>query len=190
MNFKEYQEQTARTDGGNLTAHFLGLCDEAGEVVECVVETMELAIKMNIASSKVTESCKKHIGHGHELDTFKLAKELGDVLWYISAIATGLGLDLDLIAQYNIDKLQARYPDKFSSERSINRVENQEPSNHEAQVFAEYKAKGYTVLKGNPHIPNSTNGYSIKDPDGQVIWTELSWFRLLELRSALVYVEG
>ena len=34
MNFKEYQEQAARTDGGNLTAHFLGLCGESGEVVE------------------------------------------------------------------------------------------------------------------------------------------------------------
>lgn len=129
MNFKEYQEQAARTDGGNLTAHFLGLCGEAGEVVECVVETMELAIKMNIASSKVTESYKKHIGHGHELDTFKLAKELGDVLWYISAIATGLNLSLEDIAIANVAKLKTRYPDKFSSERSINRVEDEDEFN-------------------------------------------------------------
>ena len=100
MNFKEYQEQAARTDGGNLTAHFLGLCGEAGEVVELF---------------------KKHIGHGHELNTSKLEKELGDVLWYISAIATGLSLSLDDIAQHNINKLKARYPDKFSAERSINR---------------------------------------------------------------------
>ena len=100
MNFKEYQEQAARTDGGNLTAHFLGLCGEAGEVVELY---------------------KKHIGHGHELDIFKLEKELGDVLWYISAIATGLNLSLEDIAIANIAKLKARYPDKFSSERSINR---------------------------------------------------------------------
>lgn len=100
MNFKEYQEQSARTDGGNLTAHFLGLCGESGEVVELF---------------------KKHIAHGHELDTAKLAKELGDVLWYISAIATGLDLSLDDIAQANIDKLKVRYPDRFSVERSINR---------------------------------------------------------------------
>lgn len=103
MNFKEYQEQSARTDGGNLTAHFLGLCGESGEVVELY---------------------KKHIGHGHELDKLKLAKELGDVLWYISAIATGLNLSLEHIAIANIDKLKARYPDKFSAERSINRVED------------------------------------------------------------------
>lgn len=102
MNFKEYQEQSSRTDGGNLTAHFLGLCGEAGEVVELF---------------------KKHIGHGHELDLAKLEKELGDVLWYISAISTGLNLSLEDIAIANIAKLKARYPDKFSSERSINRVE-------------------------------------------------------------------
>ena len=171
MDFKEYQEQSARTDGGNLTAHFLGLCGESGEVVELF---------------------KKHIAHGHELDTAKLAKELGDVLWYISAIATGLNLSLDDIAQTNIDKLKARYPDKFSAERSINRVEYQPDTllgDTEDKVFAEYASKGYTVLRGNPHIPNAINGYSIKDPYGQVIWTELSWFRLLELRSALIYVE-
>lgn len=164
MNFKEYQEQAARTDGGNLTAHFLGLCGEAGEVVELY---------------------KKYIAHGHELDEFHLTKELGDVLWYISAIATGFGIDLDVIAQFNVNKLKARYPDKFSSERSINRVENQEPSDNEAKVFAEYATKGYQVLK-----PFEGGGYAIKDPDGQMIWANLSWFRLLELRSALLYVEG
>ncbi len=100
MNFKEYQEQAARTNGGNLTAHFFGLCGETGEVVELY---------------------KKHIGHGHELDLSKLAKELGDVLWYVSSIASGYGLSLEDIATANIDKLKVRYPDKFSPERSINR---------------------------------------------------------------------
>lgn len=103
MNFKEYQEQASRTNGGNLTAHFLGLCGESGEVVELY---------------------KKHIGHGHKLDIAKLEKELGDVLWYISAIASCFSLSLEDIATTNIDKLKARYPDKFSAERSINRVED------------------------------------------------------------------
>lgn len=163
MNFKEYQEQAARTNGSNLTAHFLGMCGEAGEVVELY---------------------KKWFAHGHDLDLVKLEKELGDVLWYISAIATELGLHLEFIAEYNIAKLKARYPDKFSSERSINRVENQETSDNEAQVFAEYAAKGYEVLK-----PFEGGGYAIKDPDGQMIWANLSWFRLLELRKALVYAK-
>jgi len=102
MDFNEYQNNAMSTDGGNLTAHFLGLCGESGEVVELY---------------------KKYIAHGHSLDPEKLTKELGDVLWYISAIATGLDLNLEDIAIANIAKLKARYPDKFSNERSINREE-------------------------------------------------------------------
>jgi NTP pyrophosphatase (non-canonical NTP hydrolase) len=37
-----------------------------------------------------------------------LAKELGDVLWYVSTLATELGLDLDEIAAGNLAKLAAR----------------------------------------------------------------------------------
>lgn len=166
MDFKEYQESAKRTDGGNLTAHFLGLCGEAGEVVELY---------------------KKHIAHGHSLDLDKLAKELGDVLWYASSIASGYDLSLEDIAIANIAKLKARYPEKFSAECSINRVEYKpDISELEVEVFAQYAAKGYTVLRGNPHIPHAVNGYSIKDCDNQVIWTELSWWRLLELRDLLL----
>ena len=37
-----------------------------------------------------------------------MAKELGDVLWYLAQIASELGLDLDQIAQTNLDKLLSR----------------------------------------------------------------------------------
>ncbi len=37
-----------------------------------------------------------------------MAKELGDVLWYVSQLASELGLDLDQIAQLNLDKLRSR----------------------------------------------------------------------------------
>jgi len=38
----------------------------------------------------------------------EIGKELGDVLWYISQLATELGVDLDDVAQGNIDKLYSR----------------------------------------------------------------------------------
>jgi NTP pyrophosphatase (non-canonical NTP hydrolase) len=37
-----------------------------------------------------------------------MSKELGDVLWYVSQLATELGLDLDQIAQANLEKLLSR----------------------------------------------------------------------------------
>jgi len=49
---------------------------------------------------------KKHIRDGRSLEGVGL--ELGDVLWYISALADDLGVTLEEIAQANVDKLQSR----------------------------------------------------------------------------------
>ena len=80
----------------------LGLAGEAGEVVDHL---------------------KKHLHHGHELDRDKLVKEAGDVLWYLAALATLLGVDLSEVAQRNVDKLIRRYPQGFTHEASRNRSE-------------------------------------------------------------------
>jgi NTP pyrophosphatase (non-canonical NTP hydrolase) len=80
----------------------LGLVGESGEVVDLI---------------------KKHVYHGHPLDSDKLLKELGDVLWYVAALATALDVELSEVAAKNIAKLTARYPEGFSSEASMNRVD-------------------------------------------------------------------
>lgn len=78
----------------------LGIAGEAGEVADLV---------------------KKIIGHGHPLDMAKMTKELGDVLWYVATLSRHLGLSLQFVAEANIEKLRARYPDGFTTERSMNR---------------------------------------------------------------------
>lgn len=105
MKFNEYQIDALKTAnalrGGKRLAYLaLGLTGESGEVAEHI---------------------KKYVGHGHALDREALSKELGDVLWYLAAMADALGLELGEIAKANIAKLRARYPAGFSSERSINR---------------------------------------------------------------------
>lgn len=65
----------------------LGLAGEAGEVAEKV---------------------KKTIRGDKPLDKDEVAKELGDVLWYIANLASDIGISLDTIAQKNIEKLQSR----------------------------------------------------------------------------------
>lgn len=103
MDFKEYQGLAARTSRGGEDAKrgsTMGLAGEAGEVVDML---------------------KKVFYHGHELDPGQLAKELGDVMWYVSDLATQFGIGLDDIARGNIEKLKARYPDGFSEARSRTR---------------------------------------------------------------------
>ena len=106
MHMTKYQrlaERTARRDMDprvRLAVAALGLAGESGEVADLV---------------------KKTLGHGHELDRDKLMLELGDVLWYLAELATILEVDLHDVAHANVDKLVRRYPDGFSSHRSINR---------------------------------------------------------------------
>lgn len=85
-----------------LTNSVMGLCGESGEACDIV---------------------KKHLFHGHELDRDSLIKELGDVAWYLAEAATALDISLDEVLERNIEKLRKRYPDGFSFEASINRVE-------------------------------------------------------------------
>ena len=51
-----------------------------------------------------------------------LAKELGDVAWYIAEAATALDISLEDIFQANIDKLKRRYPDGFETKKSLVRL--------------------------------------------------------------------
>jgi NTP pyrophosphatase (non-canonical NTP hydrolase) len=107
LTLDEFQDAAGRTAGVQmgrqlrLTIPGLGVAGEAGEVADII---------------------KKHVGHAHPLDETKLKKELGDVLWYVADLARTLGVRLSDVAQMNIDKLKERYPEGFSTERSINRT--------------------------------------------------------------------
>lgn len=60
---------------------------------------------------------------GHEAKEEHAKKEVGDLLWFVAEYCTANGWKLDDIMQLNIDKLIARYPDGFESEKSLNRAE-------------------------------------------------------------------
>lgn len=110
MDINEYQALAMRTLNPELDKKdvlingVMGLCGESGEAIDIV---------------------KKHIAQGHKLDTEHLAKELGDIAWYLAETATAIGYDLDTVFQMNIDKLKKRYPDGFNSDNSINRNHNE-----------------------------------------------------------------
>lgn len=72
-------------------------------------------------AGEVADAIKKVVFHGHELDTGRLAAELGDVLWYVAVLAADLRLDLGEIMAANVAKLRARYPDGFTQADSIAR---------------------------------------------------------------------
>lgn len=103
-DFDLYQRGTRRTStpaGDVLTVLALGIAGEAGEICDPI---------------------KKHFGQGHSLDKMAIARELGDVLWYIARMADVLGVPLSEVVRMNQEKLMARYPAGFEVERSTNRT--------------------------------------------------------------------
>ena len=62
-------------------------------------------------SGEFLELIKKSVFHKHEFELQRFKSELGDIFWYLAAIATGFGFSLEEIMQGNIDKLKARFPE-------------------------------------------------------------------------------
>ena len=113
VTFAEYQRDASRTAGrdllpGNealgLNHAALGLAGEAGEVCDLV---------------------KKSQHYGVDMPDEKLKYELGDVLWYLAHACNVLGWSLEEIAELNVAKLRKRYPEGFSAENSVRKLDEQ-----------------------------------------------------------------
>ena len=108
MNINDYQALAMTTLNPSLSSKevlinsVMGLCGESGEAIDIV---------------------KKWLAQGHELDKEHLAKELGDIAWYLAEAATALDIPLEDILQANLDKLKKRYPEGFETRRSLTRLE-------------------------------------------------------------------
>lgn len=106
LTANEYQKLAMKTLNPNLSKKdvlingVMGLCGESGEAIDIV---------------------KKWLAQGHMLDKDKLAKELGDIAWYLAETAYALDIPLEKILRANIEKLKQRYPEGFDAERSVHR---------------------------------------------------------------------
>ena len=106
MTFDEYQKLAYRTVShkDNVAAmeyHALhGLSGEVGEL----------------------HSLYQKVYQGHHFDVEHAKKECGDIFWFLAEYCTAMGWSMSEVAETNINKLKARFPDGFSAERSLNRA--------------------------------------------------------------------
>ncbi len=109
----QYQRTALRTLGtgykeekDKLINGVMGLNGEAGEVIDIV---------------------KKHLFQGHDFDRNHFIEELGDVVAYLALCTNAVDTTLGEVMLKNIEKLNKRYPNGFSPEKSRHReVENNE----------------------------------------------------------------
>ena len=99
MNFNKFQQECIRTANPNMNWKderlnwALGIAGESGEYCELI---------------------KKEFFNGKPLDLEDAKKELGDILYYVAMAANNLHISLDDVADLNVRKLRARYPDGFT----------------------------------------------------------------------------
>lgn len=107
MTTQEYIKSVLRSESANfysinprLLHAALGICSESGEF---------------------SDSLKKSLFYGRQLDVVNAKEELGDLLWYIALAIDELGSSFEEIMELNINKLKKRYPEQFSEDKAYNR---------------------------------------------------------------------
>ena len=121
MDVNLYQQECLRTAKG--TTKYIVLT-EKGEGDINYAMLLNGLMGLNGEAGECIDIYKKHLFQDHELNKEHLAKELGDVAWYLAVSASALGYDLEDIFRMNVEKLRARYPDGFDPELSKHRKEN------------------------------------------------------------------
>ena len=106
MEIKEYQKRSTRTLNKELFTK---------------EQLMNMALGISGESGEIADIFKKVLFQGHDLKIEDVIGELGDVMFYIVNLCTLLEIDIRFVLEYNVDKLQKRYPEGFDSNRSINR---------------------------------------------------------------------
>ena len=106
MTFNQYQIIALSTAKykDEIIYPMLGLCGETGEVAEKIKKTIR--DKDGIFTDEIK---------------LEIAKELGDVLWYISALSNDIGYSLENIAKLNNEKLLSRHSRNVISGNGDNR---------------------------------------------------------------------
>lgn len=106
MEIKEYQQQSIRTCA-NLDSTLL--------------DNIHMVLGMQTESAELSDVFKKNLAYNKDIDWINIKEELGDLMWYIANMCNINGWDLRDILDTNINKLQSRYPDKFTTDKAINR---------------------------------------------------------------------
>lgn len=140
---KNYIEQAMRTESSDLN-----------QVADRMVQsrTMRLqhaAMGLVTEAGEFTDALKKHVWYGKPLDKTNLKEEIGDILWYLAIACDALSTDFDTEMERNINKLRARYPDKFCDVKAVNRDLDAERVILDSKVY------------GTPVLIDDTNGMEI-----------------------------
>lgn len=127
MTGNEYQELAMRTNDGKSTNRLRNFIDFNTDAFDedagvSAGDILNACLGLSGEVGELNDMVKKWIFHEKKFDFEHAQKEVGDIMWYIGEVCHAFGWDLDEVMQINIDKLKARYPEGFDTERANNRA--------------------------------------------------------------------
>jgi NTP pyrophosphatase (non-canonical NTP hydrolase) len=107
MQFNEYQELASRTE----------------KVLTKFERVVHAQLGTSSESGEIADAIKKHYIYGKELDVANIKEEVGDMMWYLALFANALDFTLEDAAKENIEKLRKRYPEKYTDQLAVERLD-------------------------------------------------------------------
>lgn len=78
---------------------------------------------MMILAGNLTDYIKKSLFYGIEIDTLRIRNNVDGIHHYIHNLCSIFNCDIEVIMAQNINKLKQRYPEQFTSEHSVLRLD-------------------------------------------------------------------
>lgn len=82
---------------------------------------LHYVLGLGTETGELQDVAKKAIAYGKPVDVVNVKEELGDLMWYIARICKLYGFTLEEVMETNINKLKARYGEKFTEHAALNR---------------------------------------------------------------------
>lgn len=95
--------------------------NDGKELSALQVELLHGAMGASTEANELLDMMKKHIFYNKPLDVANIVEEVGDAMWYFALILRELGFSFEEVMRINIEKLQARFPEKFNDHDANNR---------------------------------------------------------------------
>ncbi len=115
MNSKNYIQDAIRTESTDFQSMDQRLGDNGTK------RLLHAGIGLATEAGEFLDALKKHIFYGKELDRVNLKEEMGDLFWYMAIACDELGVEFEPLMERNIEKLKARYGEKFTENKAENR---------------------------------------------------------------------
>lgn len=111
----DYIEQAAVTDNPDYVGIAARLQDENA------LRILHAVMGMVTEAGELMDAVKKYAIYGKPIDLVNLKEECGDTFWYQALLARAAGFTFEEAQTTNIEKLRARYPNKFTEHDALNR---------------------------------------------------------------------